>query len=149
MPVAISGLLINTFEYGVQGLKSSLFGLFVPMLLLGVLFYLKLIGAGDIKLFSAIGALLGGNFILYGMAYSFVIAGMVSLLIFIKNKKVQAGNKAVIRSVESMFYNLYSNIKTCCLTSSIYFHSSCKKHFIKLSPYIAMGTGLQVILSYF
>ncbi|QNU65685.1 prepilin peptidase [Ruminiclostridium herbifermentans] len=149
MPAAISGLLINTFEDGTQGFKSSLFGLLVPILLLGFLFYFELIGAGDIKLFSAIGALFGCEFILYGMAYSFIIAGILSALRLIQNKKVQAGNTAVYRSIESVICNLYSNIKTCCLTSSLCFLSSGKRHFIKLSPYIAMGIGLQVIITYF
>lgn len=148
IPGTISGLFINAFEHGVQGLKSSLLGVLVPILLLGILFYLELIGAGDIKLFSTIGALLGCKFILYGMAYSFVFAGIISSLRLMRNKKVQAGSTALIRSIKSTFYHFYLNIKMCCLTSSLYFHSSGKKHFIRLSPYIAMGTCLQVILSF-
>lgn len=149
IPAAISGLFINAFEYGAQGLKASLFGALVPILLLGILFCLELIGAGDIKLFSAIGSLLGFEFILYGMAYSFIFAGILSSLILVRNKKVQAGNTALIRVIVSTFYHFYLNIKMCCLTSSICYPSIGKKHFIRFSPYIAMGTCLQVILSFF
>jgi prepilin peptidase CpaA len=149
IPAAISGLFINAFEHGIQGLKSSLFGVLVPILLLGILFYLELIGAGDIKLFSAIGALWGCEFILYGMAYSFIFAGIFSLLSLIRNKKSQAEYSTLIKFIKRTFCHFYKNIKMCCLTSSIYIQMSSKKHIIRLSPYIAIGTCLQVILSIF
>lgn len=142
----ICGLFINTFDNGFEGLKSSLCGVVVPILLLGVLFYLELIGAGDIKLFCAIGALLGCKFILYGMAYSFIFAGILSSLSLIRNSKIQVGNTALIKSIVGIFYSLYLDIKMCCLVSSMHFYKGDKKHFIRLSPYIAMGTCLQVIL---
>ncbi len=150
IPAAISGLFINTFEHGFEGLKLSLFGVLVPILLLGLLFNLKLIGAGDLKLFSAIGALLGCEFILYGMAYSFVFAGIVALLSLLRNKnETYCVNSDLLKFLKSIFFHFYIDIKMCCLNSSTYIKSNNKRHIIRLSPSIAIGTCLQVLLSFF
>jgi prepilin peptidase CpaA len=139
------GLIINAYMYGFQGLKSSLFGIAVPVVLLFVLFYLKLIGAGDIKLFSAIGALMGYKFILYAMTYSFIFAGILSLFRLLQNKSMTcASNLTLIKLVKSTFYDFYIDIIMCCITSPNYFLQNGTKHTIRLSPAITMGTCIQI-----
>jgi prepilin peptidase CpaA len=58
-PAALLGIIINAYSYGLSGFRSSIMGIVMPIVLLGILFCARLIGAGDIKLFSAIGAFLG------------------------------------------------------------------------------------------
>jgi len=71
---------------GVRGLLDSLLGIIVPFLLLIVLYALRMLGAGDVKLFSAIGAVLGVRAALWIMAYSFLAGGVIALIILIINR---------------------------------------------------------------
>ncbi|PYG88523.1 prepilin peptidase CpaA [Ruminiclostridium sufflavum DSM 19573] len=138
------GLLANVYYYGFGGLKSSLLGIAVPMVLLGILFYAGLMGAGDIKLFSAIGALLGEEFILCAMAYSFIFAGIQALISLTKKeiKKYEDKPDKYIKTLCSF----YANIRLFCFNPVLYFKSSEEKHSIKLSPAIAAGALFNLML---
>jgi len=136
---ALAGLVLNTFLYGFAGLKLSVMGMAVPILLLGIFFYARLIGAGDIKLFSAIGALLGGEFVLYAMAYTFIFAGIFAFV-----------SLAIRAEIKSTFIAFYLDIKMCFFTSNIlYFQNRDTKHIIRLSPTIAVGACLQLLFCLF
>ncbi len=135
LPAALSGIAINFYYFGLEGLKLSLIGIALPILLLGILFYARLIGAGDIKLYSAIGALLGLEFVLYAMAYSFIFAGIFAF--------IGLASKAKLKSTFTAFYQ---DMKMCFLTSDIMYFQNSKKQIIRLSPAIAMGGCLQLLL---
>jgi prepilin peptidase CpaA len=136
-PAALAGFIINMSYYGLPGLKFSIIGLIIPMLLLGVFFITGLIGAGDIKLFSAAGAIKGWEFVLYTMAYSFIFAAMA---VFIK-----IAGQGNIKNTFSAFLN---DLKMCLITCSIsYFGISKAKHIIRLSPAIAVGACCRMLLS--
>ena len=138
-PALFLGLTINTFFYSFAGLKNSLVGMVVPILFLGIFFYARFIGAGDIKLFSAIGALLGTEFILYTMAYSFIFAGIFALVGLARRSEIK-----------STFFAFYVDMKMCFITSDIlYFKNRSTKHVIRLSPAIAIGACFQMILYLF
>jgi prepilin peptidase CpaA len=53
------GLAMNTFLYGWQGLQNSLTGLAVGFGAYFILYSMRAMGAGDVKLMAAIGALVG------------------------------------------------------------------------------------------
>ena len=136
LTAVILGMAINTYQYGLTGLKTSIIGIVLPILLLGVLFYARLIGAGDIKLFSAIGAILGWKYLLYVMAYSFIVAGVFAFISLVRREEVK-----------STFFDFYLDMKMCFLTYDIlYFHNNSTKHIIRLSPAIALGTCVQMLL---
>lgn len=134
MPAALLGILLNVCSYGTRGLKLSITGMTVPILLLGLFFYARLIGAGDIKLLCSIGALKGFNFILYVMAYSFVFAGIFALILLIRG-----GN------VRSTFIALLRDIKISAFTNNISYLNDGVKQTIRLSPAIAAGTCIQML----
>jgi prepilin peptidase CpaA len=139
LPVSLIGMIINSYRYGFSGLKFSVVGMTLPILVLGLFFGANLIGAGDIKLFGAIGALLGGSFVLYSMAYSFIFAGMIAFI-----------SLAISGQIKSTFSVFYHDLKTCFLTSDIMYLQYCgTKNIIKLSPAIAMGVSLQMLLCSF
>ncbi|MEK4250915.1 A24 family peptidase [Paenibacillus sp. FSL W7-1287] len=76
-----AGVIWHSLIAGGDGLVSSLLGMltgFVPML---VLYWCKGLGAGDVKLFAALGALLGVSMIIQLMVLSFVFGGVISLLL--------------------------------------------------------------------
>jgi prepilin peptidase CpaA len=133
MPAVLLGIILNTCCYGTKGLKFSAIGMTMPILLLGLFFYARLIGAGDIKLLCSIGALKGFNFILYTMAYSFVLAGIYALILL-----VRGGN------LKRTFINFYLNLKISIFTNDISYLNYWDKQTIRLSPAIAAGTCIQM-----
>ncbi len=132
---ALAGVTFNFIYYGVEGLNISAGGILIPVMLLGIFFCLRLIGAGDIKLFSAIGALLGWKCGIYIMAYSFLFAGIISFAGLLRK-----------REIRSTFSDFYGEIRLCIYTKNfIWLSGRNKKHIIRLSPAIAMGVCFQLL----
>jgi prepilin peptidase CpaA len=107
-PFIIIGIITNLYLDGIGGLFFSLKGVIIPIFLLNILFILRMLGAGDIKLFSAIGAIMGGKFVLYTILYSFLCGGFIALLLIIIRKNAM-----------ERFKELYIYLKNSFITSSI------------------------------
>ena len=78
-----SGILINVFYGGLRGALTSLLGCFIAFTLMFVLHVFGAMGAGDVKLFAAIGALAGAHLVLPTfliVALTGGILGVVSML---------------------------------------------------------------------
>ena len=78
-----SGILINAFYGGLQGAVTSLLGCFMAFALMFVLHVFGAMGAGDVKLFAAIGALTGANLVLptfLVVALTGGVLGVVSMI---------------------------------------------------------------------
>jgi prepilin peptidase CpaA len=74
----ISGLAINTIYFGWAGLGNSLLGCVAAFaLMLGVRFFTGL-GAGDVKLFGAIGAIVGVQQVLPLFLIVVILGGLLS-----------------------------------------------------------------------
>lgn len=132
---AFLGIFINIFYNGFFGLELSVKGIVFPILSLGIFFYARLIGAGDVKLFCSIGALFGLNFVFFTMAYAFIIAGVFAIIFLVM--------KTHIKSIALVFYK---NIKICLLTNSLNpLQYKSTKYTIRLAPAIAMGAILHLI----
>jgi prepilin peptidase CpaA len=76
-PAMVTGLVLNTLYFGADGLAASAAGLLVAGAVLLAPFALGGIGGGDVKLMSAVGALLGPRLALWGMALGMVLGGIV------------------------------------------------------------------------
>jgi prepilin peptidase CpaA len=132
----ILGLAANTFLPGASGITESIKGAAVPVLSLGIFYYTGLIGAGDIKLFSSIGAVLGWKFVLYAMAYSFLACGIFALAVITRKSKLKG-----------MFSSFFREVKLCLLTHSVScFEDKSRRTVIRMSPAIAAGCVFQVLL---
>ena len=59
-----SGILVNAFYGGFRGALTSLLGCFIAFTLMFVLHVFGAMGAGDVKLFAAIGSLVGAHLVL-------------------------------------------------------------------------------------
>lgn len=68
---------------GWHSLWHAVLGCMTGMGVMLILYVFKAIGAGDVKLFGAIGTVMGWPFTLDCMMYSVIIAGMIGLLILI------------------------------------------------------------------
>ncbi len=86
-----AGLLFRVFYWGVLGGILFFGGVGVPILLLGPLFYFRMIGAGDIKLLAVLGSFLGGLAAGKCLLVSLIFGGLWSfaLMLYRKNLKVR------------------------------------------------------------
>ncbi len=87
----ISGSFIYYFvSEGWSGLLFSVLGCCVGGGLFMILYTFRALGAGDVKLFGAIGAMMGIEFTLYSMMYSIIYAGMIGIFILLFRKNLFA-----------------------------------------------------------
>ena len=77
------GLVYHLISGGITGLFFSMLGLLTAGLIFLVLYLFRAMGAGDVKLFAAIGALVGIELVLYLMMYSIIFAGLIGLVILL------------------------------------------------------------------
>ena len=76
----MAGAVFQVTEYGVIGAYYFLRNISFPVILLYLLFQMRVLGAGDIKLFSMIGGMLTIGELRRCMAYGFIAAGAGSVL---------------------------------------------------------------------
>lgn len=84
----LAGLIFHLFSGGLQGLVYSLAGLCAGFIVLLVLYGLGALGAGDVKLFAAIGAISGVPLTLYSTMYSILYAGCIGICILLWKRQL-------------------------------------------------------------
>ena len=104
LPFLFLGLILNALNGGLKGLQNSVFGLLVPLCLLP-LFALKMIGAGDIKAFCALGCLVGWKWSINIVLYSFIAAGILAVGFMIVRKNAAARFRTLYRYMKLCVYN--------------------------------------------
>ena len=77
-------LFTRIWKMDVSSLETWICGLLVPILILGILFIFRMLGAGDIKLLSVIGSMIGPTKILNCIFYSFLIGAVISAALMIQ-----------------------------------------------------------------
>ncbi len=87
LPSVLVGMILNFSVHDVQGLLLSFLGLLTGFLLLFVFYLLGGMGAGDVKLLSAVGAFLGPRLVLYTFVWMALVGGAIALF-FIAYKRV-------------------------------------------------------------
>lgn len=101
----ILGLVISLLTSGIAGIKDSILGIIVPFILLFLFFAMRMFGAGDIKLFCTIGAIMGLNFALNNIIYSFFLAGILVILKIIFTGQLFKITKELYYYFKAMFLN--------------------------------------------
>ncbi|MEO3944584.1 A24 family peptidase [Gorillibacterium sp. CAU 1737] len=81
-----SGMGMNLLLSGWTGAWHSLTGLVIGFASLFLLHVIGALGAGDVKLFAAIGSISGGGFAIQCALYSILFAGVIGILILINRK---------------------------------------------------------------
>ena len=104
LPFLLIGLVLNTVNGGVGGLQDAAVGLILPLCLLP-LFAFKMLGAGDIKTFCALGSIVGWRQSIDVVLYSFIAAGILALGFVIFRKNAATRFKSLIRYLKMCFYN--------------------------------------------
>lgn len=75
LPAMGFGLLLQIFTAGFTGLVDGICGVVLPVAILFVLFVKGVLGAGDVKLFSAVGSLIGHRIVVV-MVDTFVVTAV-------------------------------------------------------------------------
>jgi prepilin peptidase CpaA len=85
---AAVGMLYHLAFDGWAGLMDSAVGLSVGFVMLLILYMFGALGAGDVKLFAALGAMMGAVFVCQSMMYSLIYAGFIGLLLLTARGKL-------------------------------------------------------------
>ncbi|WP_075980695.1 A24 family peptidase [Bacillus massilinigeriensis] len=98
-PSIILGFVFHTWMNGFQGFLFSLFGCIVGLGLLMFPFILGAMGAGDVKLLAAIGALKGTFFVIQTFVVMAIFGGIIALLILLTKKEFHPFYQKLIVSI--------------------------------------------------
>ncbi|MDD9267878.1 prepilin peptidase [Paenibacillus sp. GCM10023248] len=86
----LAGVGLHTITEGWGGLLFSITGAASACMSLLLLYAIGALGAGDVKLFTAIGALMGFSFVIQLILYSILSAGVIGLVLIVLHKKLSA-----------------------------------------------------------
>lgn len=136
----VGGVSLNVFSYGTHGAYQSVLGFLLAIALFIVPFALGWMGAGDVKLFAAIGAVLGLRLLPRVVFYAVVAAGAMALI-----------SVALGRTNSGSFRNLWSDCKLFFLTLGGSLPASTKERVAKGAHAIPWGVaiGVGTIIAYY
>jgi prepilin peptidase CpaA len=138
LPFIIIGIMTNLLNSGINGFRESLIGIAVPVVVLIILYAVRMLGAGDIKLFGAIGSIMGYEFCLFTIVFSFIAGGVIASILIILRKN---GRRR--------FSHLFEYIKACivCFTLLPYsdFDDKSDGEKFHFAVAITLGTMIHVI----
>lgn len=99
MAAAAVGLVLGLVTGGLRGLGESLLGLLAGGAILFVPFALGWMGAGDVKLLAAIGAILGPKGAVYSILYGAIVGGIISAVALARRRRLGVTFMAVLVGV--------------------------------------------------
>ncbi|MCG3137161.1 MAG: hypothetical protein HJJLKODD_01004 [Phycisphaerae bacterium] len=110
LSTAVLGLLLHLVFGGMSALGWSLVGLLLGFFALLPFYLAHMLGAGDLKMFGALGAFLGYPLVWYGLAGGAILAGVTSLVIMlIMKREVAAGRWTLMAAKASSAKILFSD----------------------------------------
>ena len=83
-----TGLLSNLLRAGASGAMLALLGAALGMLLLLPFYRLGAVGAGDVKLLAALGALVGPHALVSVALYAAVVGGAISCVVLARRRRL-------------------------------------------------------------
>lgn len=133
---ALAGLLLNAWTGGGHGLFSGVSGLFLGLGLLIPFYAAGGMGAGDVKLMAAIGALLGPKAVFLAFLFSALVGGAYAVLTLLAHGYL----KETVLRYATMFQSF-------CSSGSITYLRPAEKEsrlVLRYGVSIAIGTLLSV-----
>jgi prepilin peptidase CpaA len=92
----LSGLIVNTIYGGWKGTVASLGGCAIAFILMFMLHIFGAMGAGDVKLFAAVGSLVGTQLVLPTFVVVILTGGALALLLMLHTGAVRATMQRVL-----------------------------------------------------
>ena len=83
LPALLAGLVVSGIHGGWHGLGDGLLGVVAGFALYGWMFWLRVMGAGDVKLLMALGAWGGLHYCLQTAALGIMLGGVMAFLILV------------------------------------------------------------------
>lgn len=83
-----AGIIINIVSSGLKGLQFSIIGFLFGIAVFFIPFAFNFMGAGDVKLMGAVGALMGWEFTLSALLYAAIAGGIIVIILSIFNKRI-------------------------------------------------------------
>jgi len=80
LPLAALGIVVNVLIMGIHGLWISVLGCVIGLGCFLLIYLMKAMGAGDVKLMAGIGAVVGVSKIMSVMLLTFFIGGLLAIL---------------------------------------------------------------------
>lgn len=96
IPVTCAGIVLHSFSGGWSGLFFSLAGCALGAGIFLIPYFLGAVGAGDVKLAAAIGALTGYIFVVRAIFYSSLIASLMAAIWMLKRGELKSGLKRTL-----------------------------------------------------
>lgn len=110
-----TGIGLNIYQYGMNGAGDSAAGCLIPFLIFFPVYALSMIGAGDVKLLMAVGAITGLTGSVISMIAAFFIGAVISFTLMIKYhnflKRLKFFFHYLILSKSSHVIRPYYNLK--------------------------------------
>jgi prepilin peptidase CpaA len=98
----VLGLCVNTYLWAGRGALDSVLGLLLALAIYTPLYALRGMGAGDVKLMAAIGAIAGpGNWLTIFLSTA-LLGGAVSVLLVVRRKRLRETLRNVSTIVDSI-----------------------------------------------
>lgn len=83
LPFVLLGLTVHTLSEGGPGLGTAALGAVVGLTTVGFIYLLKGVGAGDVKLFAAIGSITGWQPALLILLYAVLLSGLIGAVLLV------------------------------------------------------------------
>lgn len=125
------GFIFHIVKYGWMGSIYFIIRIFTPVLVFYLFFLMRVLGAGDIKLFSVISSFIGLKGLVQIIVYSFLTGAVFSLIVLVHN-----------RNLSVRLNYVFNYVKTALVTKSIpkyNYQSDGKQNVIPFSAVIFVG----------
>lgn len=97
------GLILNSYQGGLDGLLYSLQGLAIGFLIFLLPYLGGGLGAGDIKLMAAVGAVKGPAFVVAAALYGAALGGLLALVFLVRGGLVRESLSRIGRALSLVF----------------------------------------------